>query len=376
MSSVTSRQQRPTSGKMVDENKKAARSEHLVETPTMATVLLIYCYGGPFLAACGVIATGIGEVDGAPPMHHEIGVLIAWHILVAVFVHYGPTMPLPTFLVSSVAILSFAMAFVSNPIINTIYSMTALMYGVTRVFTLRHQPHTLAIRSGFVSKMVWCCWFQNLGKGKRCLSTSQRDVHLRAAAVRLALAVVGAPCVYLLRSRVAELPLVEQFHLDGPAKGALGGVLVYICIDVVDLVYSLPPLLLPSDSSPRVVRATMDSPFHSKSLVEFWGLRWDTAVQTMLHDAVYTVAFKAGASKSVASFATFLASAFVHVFGMVAYGLSTFDCGMMLLFFVAQAVLCTLDKTLFGDTNTPLRQLYAYAALTLTAPLFVSPLMG
>ena len=49
------------------------------------------------------------------------------------------------------------------------------------------------------------------------------------------------------------------------------GFLFFFVLEFVDLIYLVPPLLLPASHSPRMVPVAMGAPFSSGSLAEFWG---------------------------------------------------------------------------------------------------------
>jgi hypothetical protein len=147
-------------------------------------------------------------------------------------------------------------------------------------------------------------------------------------------------------------------------RWTVAGVFFYNSLHMLDVVYRLPVLWVEGIA----VVACHDSPIQAKSLSEFWGKRWDKAVQMMLRDTVFTP-LRTAYGLTVAVWVTFAASGILHVWALLWAGMPTTLCGYMMLFFVLQPVLLELERRLTLRSGWRL-------ILAVTAPLFLEPFLS
>ena len=130
-----------------------------------------------------------------------------------------------------------------------------------------------------------------------------------------------------------------------------------------------------------MVPAAMGAPFSSRSLTEFWGRRWDTAIQKVLVRLIRPVVAATGGGGAALLLAVFAGSGAVHVFLISLLGADAQSCASMFAFFAAQAVLVAVDRRALttrpraaGDANVT-KTVFMWASLAVTAPLFVVPVL-
>ena len=96
-------------------------------------------------------------------------------------------------------------------------------------------------------------------------------------------------------------------------RGLLGALLFYCGMMVLDVAYRSAALVF----TWRLLETSMNRPLASKTLAEFWGVRWNRVVQSMLSGAIYKPCTKLGMPRWAAVFLTFAGSALLHVFPVV-----------------------------------------------------------
>ncbi|KAK3241582.1 hypothetical protein CYMTET_48658 [Cymbomonas tetramitiformis] len=142
--------------------------------------------------------------------------------------------------------------------------------------------------------------------------------------------------------------------------------LMYNSMTMLDGVYYLPLLHFAHIE----VLPAMDGPIYSTNLKEFWGTKWDKAVQMLLLFSVYKPLQKAGL-KTFAIIATFAASGLLHVYPLLLVGLSPLNFAYMFMFFMLQPVLMQLEDMLPFKLPWPANLIPLFC----TAPLFLEPLL-
>lgn len=128
------------------------------------------------------------------------------------------------------------------------------------------------------------------------------------------------------------------------------------------------------------LRSTMNSPWRSTSVSEFWGKRWDRFVRDMLSDLVFKPLRQRGVAREWAVLATFSASAFLHAFPLLATGGagSAFQAGGVVAYFWLQALAVAVES---GWPNLVKRarssrwgcQLWVLVVVVLPAQLLCAP---
>ena len=135
----------------------------------------------------------------------------------------------------------------------------------------------------------------------------------------------------------------------------------YNSLHMLDMIYRLPLIW----AEGIVVVETHDNPIMAKNLSDFWGRKWDKAVQMMLKDVVFTPVFdRYGLQAAV--WLTFAASGVLHVYALLWGGSSYTQCAYMLAFFLLQPLLLELDTRF---------KLHWFPLLSLMAPLFLEPFL-
>ena len=118
------------------------------------------------------------------------------------------------------------------------------------------------------------------------------------------------------------------------------------------------------------VEPLMNDPFQSLSLREFWSDRWDRAVQMILKDLVYIPCRRRGLSRDTSGTCTFLASAVLHIYGVITgYGWDLQMCVSIFLFFALQPLALYLEAGLVPATNHK----YLVYVLVAASPFFLEP---
>jgi hypothetical protein len=135
----------------------------------------------------------------------------------------------------------------------------------------------------------------------------------------------------------------------------------------------------------------MDDPECALSLREFWGVRWNTVIQSLLKQYVYKPLRRQGAAPATAGSATFIASGVLHVYPLWVAGLSSWATASMMGYFVVQAALIGVESAYdspaggasTGSTSSAaqlqwsmpvlLQRSWVIGAVVLPSPLFLGP---
>jgi hypothetical protein len=124
-----------------------------------------------------------------------------------------------------------------------------------------------------------------------------------------------------------------------------------------------------------IAPAVMQSPFLSTSIGEFWTKRWNVVTSALLFRPLFFAPF-ARRGIVLALFIAFLASAVVHtLLAFMAMGRwnISFACGA---FFLVQPLLILIERRLnVRRWPTAAARAWTLAALTVTSPLFVEPVL-
>lgn len=117
-----------------------------------------------------------------------------------------------------------------------------------------------------------------------------------------------------------------------------------------------------------------DAPLSSRSVREFWGVRWNKLVGGWLRENV-AAPLRTRTSAAAAMAAAFAVSAVIHWY-LVAVSLDLRSAAVMAAFFVAQAALIASERALGVERwPTAAARAWTIVALLATAPLFVEPMM-
>lgn len=121
-------------------------------------------------------------------------------------------------------------------------------------------------------------------------------------------------------------------------------------------------------------RPLHDDPIRSRTLMEFWGRRWNRAVHRFLKQAAFAPMARRGYTK-LGLVLAFVLSAFMHfAFMLPAVGL--FWAGMMGVFFLLQLPFLWAERTLgVSRWPVPLARAWTLGLLLASSPLFVEPVL-
>lgn len=149
-----------------------------------------------------------------------------------------------------------------------------------------------------------------------------------------------------------------------------GAVVVYAMVDATSRL-----IALGYRAAGFRIPAMHDNPILSRTLVEFWGERWNRAVHGLLHQHCFQpLARRRRARLGVA--AAFVASALLHAWLV---GVALRDVRMtavMTAFFLVQGVLMLLERALGVARWRPaLGRAWTIGWMLLTTPMFVEPLL-
>lgn len=220
------------------------------------------------------------------------------------------------------------------------------------------------LESTFIYRYKFLSWVgSDLRTARRVGDTERRELVSTSLLER---------CISLLLCVVCHLSLEKRlpFIIWGDFAGGwacivtrwlLAGVFFYNSLHMLDLIYRVPLL---GFEGIHVV-ATHDNPIMATNLSDFWGRKWDKAVQMMLKDVVYTPIFDLYGLQA-AVWLTFAASGVLHVYALLWAGCSWLLCGYMLVFFILQPILLELDRKF---------KLPWFPLLSSTAPLFLEPFL-
>ena len=275
--------------------------------------------------------------------------------------------------------------------VRVMMTLESLMNGLCRGVALL--AHDALRNRSFAQRLGFVVIFHDVTAARALCSSTKGGVERRTRAARIARsfalwmpASAGAVAALLTllpppavetAATAAEGPLARwpgmllcstsSGCLHMALRSACGVVFFYGFLVLVDGAYNGTLLLAGIAADPA-----MDAPYRSTSFGEFWGRRWDSAMQSILFAAAYRPARALGAPRAVAVLATFVLSAAVHTAGVAAGGASTAQCASMFAFFVAQAGFVVLEAA----AGAPAGRLMTMGCLLLSAPLFAAPLLS
>eukprot|EP01063_Lacrimia_lanifica_P014695 TRINITY_DN21252_c0_g1_i1.p1 TRINITY_DN21252_c0_g1~~TRINITY_DN21252_c0_g1_i1.p1 ORF type:complete len:356 (+),score=70.94 TRINITY_DN21252_c0_g1_i1:39-1106(+) len=183
---------------------------------------------------------------------------------------------------------------------------------------------------------------------------------------RAAFSAVGMQAVVV---GLAALSAVAGSALGGLLGTACHGLTVFLGLVALDYLYKF---VFATTGAASV--ASMNAPYLSTTLQEFWGVRWNRVAGRMTK-ALYRRVLRAGYAETVGVLVVFFISGFFHALGMAFSGLSIDGAVMLCGFFVLQGVLCLVEKAVVLPltSNPYLLRLWTFTALLASAPLFVRP---
>ncbi|MBN1208419.1 MAG: hypothetical protein JXB05_26400 [Myxococcaceae bacterium] len=148
-----------------------------------------------------------------------------------------------------------------------------------------------------------------------------------------------------------------------------GALFVYIAVELVVSAAILFYGLLGVDPRPL-----HDDPIRSRTLMEFWGRRWNRVVQRFLKQTCFAPMARRG-HPELGVVLAFLLSAFIHfAFMLPAVGL--FWAVMMGAFFLLQLPLLWAERALgVARWRSPLARAWTLTLLLVSSPLFVEPVL-
>jgi len=214
--------------------------------------------------------------------------------------------------------------------------------------------------ASFRSRLAFAFWIgADLRTSETMYDPAERRAYCKAYGLRLVqgVSICTAAQLLLVSDTVAsKLPILLLY----PWKWTLCLAFFYNSLLMLDVAFAFPLALT---NGVRLAPMMVD-PFQSASLQDFWANRWDQAIQTLLKDCVYIPCRKFGCSKDCAIVATFVASAFLHTYGIICGGCYDLSVnGSMMLFFCAQPLLLKLEIKM--QTRRPIVCLLAASILFL-----------
>eukprot|EP00128_Syssomonas_multiformis_P009496 Colp12_sorted_trinity150504_noHs@11655 len=130
---------------------------------------------------------------------------------------------------------------------------------------------------------------------------------------------------------------------------------------------------------------TLKAPFQSRSLREFWGQRWNRAVQPVLKRFVQTPCKSRGLHPIIGLFGTFALSGFIHSYPLLVAGFAMEMAMLMFSYFILQGVLIVLESLFLTskETYTSLkafnkfcRVVWTFAGIVFPSPLVFHAIVG
>jgi hypothetical protein len=179
-------------------------------------------------------------------------------------------------------------------------------------------------------------------------------------------------CIPLVAAGWAGVYYGSPLFSDAPrliVRWAMGALFAYAAVElVVSAVIVLYGLL---GIDPRPLH---DDPIRSKTIIEFWGRRWNRAVHRFLKQTVFVPVARRGYTELGLAL-TFVVSAFIHfAFMLPAVGL--FWASVMGAFFLLQLPFLWAERALgVARWPTPLARLWTLTLLLASSPLFVEPML-
>jgi len=267
----------------------------------------------------------------------------------------------------------------SAPGVRVMMTLEALMNGLCRGVALLGSD---ALRGrSFAQRLGYMVIFHDVTTAQPCAGAAERRAHAQRIAASLSVwvptaAVALAALLTVLPPPAAAVaaalppatnPIVGVTVVSSVLRSALGIVFFYSFLVVIDGAYGGTLLLAGIGAEPA-----MDAPYRSRSFGEFWGRRWDRAMQSILFVAAYRPARALGAGRGGAALATFVLSAAVHTCGVAVGGASTAECGSMFAFFLVQAGFVLIEAAV----ESPAGWLVTMGCISLSAPLFALPLLA
>ena len=117
-----------------------------------------------------------------------------------------------------------------------------------------------------------------------------------------------------------------------------------------------------------------DHPIASRSVGELWGARWNLTVVRWLRGQVFVPFARAGHAR-LGVFASFVVSGLFHAYTVAAGG-GPWAAASMAAFFLAQGLLVAVEQQLrVTRWRRPLARAWFFAAMLVTSPLFVEPMI-
>jgi hypothetical protein len=263
-----------------------------------------------------------------------------------------------------------------------IVSIASIYYSVRlyEVQTLgRLQQETLVLRFGHIGFSFHDIGLRNPGKRADCIPVFCLLV-LDVAFVGTALFMIFSAQQFLGVVRAVLLVLGGCVYALFSLK-AFGRSIAFCFLAIAEL--ELPTL--------------MDDPEWSLSLREFWGIRWNTVIQSLLKQYVYKPLRRQGVAPAASGFATFVASGVLHVYPLWVAGLSNLATVSMMGYFVVQALLMAIEgsyipavaSTGAGGSKAAaidskplwtfpmlLRRTWVLSAVVIPSPLFFGPVFA
>ena len=202
----------------------------------------------------------------------------------------------------------------------------------------------IEVRDSLLARLVWCTWYQDLSEATPVASKFDADAELRTVVMRATRVAVFVPvslCGVLWFANDRPFYAPEVFLTSTLPRVWFSGALFAQMLEMMDIAYTLPPLLV---AEPVRVPSPMRQPFLADSLADFWGMKWNNAIQRVLYHSIHRPVKEATHSGSLAAMATFAASALVHVYGVAVAGASHDECAMVVAFFFTQALFITAER--------------------------------
>jgi hypothetical protein len=170
----------------------------------------------------------------------------------------------------------------------------------------------------------------------------QRKMSIIARIVSAAVSFLLADgCMYLVREWIPNDHHVQPGH-QVLLQAVAGAMWILYSLDIF---YAIGTAQLQILGSTLATEYWHKHPLLSKSLTEFWGVRWNPIVAKLLQDSFYKPLRRLGGHRAVSVFACFTASALLHTIPMyMATGNSRWTT-MIFLFFVLHGAALLLELT-------------------------------
>jgi hypothetical protein len=118
-----------------------------------------------------------------------------------------------------------------------------------------------------------------------------------------------------------------------------------------------------------------DHPILARSLAEFWGKRWNLSVRDMLHEHCFRPLSRR-APLAVAVFATFMASAFLHAWLLLAAGGYVLALSIASFFVIQGALVLVEQRARIRRWPVMFQRAWTVLAILLPLPLLLEPLLA